>query len=51
MSETIKYQLDDDGIAILTIDIADRSMNVLTPGFMADLDAAIDKVWSLDGER
>jgi 3-hydroxyacyl-CoA dehydrogenase/enoyl-CoA hydratase/3-hydroxybutyryl-CoA epimerase len=44
MSETIKYQLDDEGIAILTIDIADRSMNVLTPGFMADLDAAIDKV-------
>jgi 3-hydroxyacyl-CoA dehydrogenase/enoyl-CoA hydratase/3-hydroxybutyryl-CoA epimerase len=44
MSETIKYQLDDDGIAILTIDIADRSMNVLTPEFMADLDAAIDTV-------
>ncbi len=51
MSETIKYQLDDDGIAILTIDIADRSMNVLTPEFMADLDAAIDRVAADDGVK
>ena len=51
MSETIKYQLDDDGIVILTIDIADRSMNVLTPEFMADLDAVIDRVETDDAVK
>jgi len=51
MSETIKYQLDDDGIVILTIDIADRSMNVLTPEFMADLDAVIDRVVADDAVK
>ncbi|MDH3915293.1 MAG: 3-hydroxyacyl-CoA dehydrogenase NAD-binding domain-containing protein [Chromatiales bacterium] len=51
MSETIKYQLDDDGIVILTIDIADRSMNVLTPEFMTDLDAAIDQVVADDAVK
>ncbi len=51
MSETIKYQLGDDGVAILTIDILDRSMNVLTPEFMADLDRAIDRVAADDAVR
>ncbi|UCC15491.1 MAG: enoyl-CoA hydratase/isomerase family protein [Gammaproteobacteria bacterium] len=51
MSETIKYQLDDDGIAILTIDIADRSMNVLTPEFMKDLDATIDRIAADDAVK
>jgi len=44
MSETIIYQTGDDGIVTLTIDIADRSMNVLTPEFMADLEAAVDRI-------
>ena len=43
MSETIHYGQDDEGIVTLTIDIPDRSMNVLTPEFMAELDAAIDR--------
>ncbi|MGD9407879.1 MAG: 3-hydroxyacyl-CoA dehydrogenase NAD-binding domain-containing protein, partial [Gammaproteobacteria bacterium] len=51
MSETIKYQKDEDGIVTLTIDIADRSMNVLTPEFMEDLDAAIERVAGDDSAR
>ena len=43
MTETIHYAQDDEGVVTLTIDIPDRSMNVLTPEFMAELDAAIDR--------
>jgi len=32
------------GIATLTLDLPGRSMNLLTPEFMADLDAAVDRV-------
>jgi 3-hydroxyacyl-CoA dehydrogenase/enoyl-CoA hydratase/3-hydroxybutyryl-CoA epimerase len=51
MSETIKYQKDEDGIVTLTIDIADRSMNVLTPEFMEDLDAVIERIAGDDSAR
>jgi len=51
MSETIKYQKDEGGIVTLTIDIADRSMNVLTPRFMQDLDAAVDRIVGDDSVR
>ncbi len=40
---TIDYSVTD-GIALLTIDVKDRSMNVLTPEFQADLAAAVEKV-------
>src|SRR5690606_6701135 len=33
-------------IAVLTIDVKDRSMNVMTPGFLADLASAVDRVAS-----
>jgi 3-hydroxyacyl-CoA dehydrogenase/enoyl-CoA hydratase/3-hydroxybutyryl-CoA epimerase len=51
MSDTIRFDKDDQGIVTLTIDIADRPMNVLTPAFMADLDAAVDRVVDDDGVR
>lgn len=51
MSETIKYHLDDDGVVVLTIDIPDRSMNVLTPEFMADLDRVIDMITGDDAVK
>jgi len=51
MSETIKYHLDDDGVVVLTIDIPDRSMNVLTPEFMDDLERVIDMVAADDAVR
>ncbi|MEL6868560.1 MAG: 3-hydroxyacyl-CoA dehydrogenase NAD-binding domain-containing protein [Pseudomonadota bacterium] len=41
--DTINFEIDADGIALLTIDVKERSMNVLTPTFVADLKAAIAK--------
>ena len=43
MTETIHYQQDAEGIVTLTIDVPERSMNVLTPDFMSELAAAIDR--------
>ncbi|MEM7082905.1 MAG: 3-hydroxyacyl-CoA dehydrogenase NAD-binding domain-containing protein [Pseudomonadota bacterium] len=40
---TIDYSVTD-GIALLTIDVKDRSMNVLTPAFMQDLSAAVERI-------
>ena len=40
---TITFALRD-GIATLTMDLAGRSMNLLTPEFLTDLDAAVDRV-------
>ncbi len=39
-----KFSTDADGIATLVWDMDGRSMNVITPGVMDDLDQAIDKV-------
>jgi 3-hydroxyacyl-CoA dehydrogenase/enoyl-CoA hydratase/3-hydroxybutyryl-CoA epimerase len=44
MTQNIRYSVDADGVALLTIDVADRPMNVLTPGFVAELGECIDKV-------
>jgi 3-hydroxyacyl-CoA dehydrogenase / enoyl-CoA hydratase / 3-hydroxybutyryl-CoA epimerase len=41
MTETLKYSVDQDGVALLVIDIPGRPMNVLTPEFMGELDEAI----------
>ena len=40
---TIELKTDSNGIAVATIDVKDRSMNVLTPEFIQDLDALIDQ--------
>ncbi|NNF15256.1 MAG: 3-hydroxyacyl-CoA dehydrogenase [Gammaproteobacteria bacterium] len=45
--KTIDFQTED-GVALLTIDVKDRSMNVLTPEFIADLQEAIARVVSDD---
>ena len=39
---TFRFETDADGIAVATWDMADRSMNVITPEVMADLDAIVD---------
>jgi len=44
MTKTIQYTVDNDGIAILTIDLPDRSMNVLSPEFMQDLENLIERI-------
>jgi 3-hydroxyacyl-CoA dehydrogenase/enoyl-CoA hydratase/3-hydroxybutyryl-CoA epimerase len=43
MSETIQYFVDRGGIALLTIDLPGKSMNVLTPELMQDLDTLVDR--------
>lgn len=42
--KTIDFKIDTDGIAIVSIDVKDRSMNVITPEFLTDLSAAIDRI-------
>ncbi len=42
MASTLKTQTDSDGILMLTIDVADRSMNVLTPELLRDIGTAIE---------
>jgi len=45
---TINFKVDDDGVAVIEVDLRDRSMNVITPEFLDDLSCAIDKVESDD---
>ena len=42
--QTLKVSVDPDGIALITIDLPDRSMNVLTPQLTLDLQAAVEQV-------
>ena len=42
--KTIDFKIDNDGIAILTIDVKDKPMNVITPHFLGDLDEAIERI-------
>jgi len=44
MATTITTEIDSDGIALLTIDVPDQSMNVITPAFLADLGEAIARI-------
>jgi 3-hydroxyacyl-CoA dehydrogenase / enoyl-CoA hydratase / 3-hydroxybutyryl-CoA epimerase len=46
MTQNIRYTVDADGIATLLIDVADRPMNVITPGFRKDLAECVEKVAS-----
>jgi 3-hydroxyacyl-CoA dehydrogenase/enoyl-CoA hydratase/3-hydroxybutyryl-CoA epimerase len=41
MNDTIHAIVDADGIALLTIDLPGKSMNVLTPELMADLESRV----------
>ncbi|MEQ8204920.1 MAG: enoyl-CoA hydratase-related protein, partial [Woeseia sp.] len=43
---TINWQLDDDGVALLTIDVAGRPMNVMTPEFLKDIASAAERISS-----
>ncbi|MBI1180432.1 MAG: 3-hydroxyacyl-CoA dehydrogenase [Alphaproteobacteria bacterium] len=44
MTETIKFEVDSDGIALLTIDLPGRSMNVITEAMSRNLAELIEKV-------
>jgi len=44
MTETIKFELDTDGIALLTIDLPGKSMNVISAQLLDDLETLVTKV-------
>lgn len=48
MSNTIRFDVDGDGLATLTMDVPGQSMNVIGAEFLTDLEAAIDKIASDD---
>jgi 3-hydroxyacyl-CoA dehydrogenase/enoyl-CoA hydratase/3-hydroxybutyryl-CoA epimerase len=51
MTTTIQYAVDKDGIAMLTIDLPGKSMNVLTPELMKDLETVVQQVASDDAVK
>jgi 3-hydroxyacyl-CoA dehydrogenase/enoyl-CoA hydratase/3-hydroxybutyryl-CoA epimerase len=51
MSKTIQYFIDRGGIALLTIDLPGKSMNVLTPELMQDLDTLVERAAADDAVR
>ncbi len=42
--QTLQLQTDTEGIALISIDVPDRPMNVITPDFVKDLAAAIEHI-------
>jgi len=48
MSNTIRFDVDDDDIATLIIDVPGQTMNVIGAEFLSDLEAAIDRLSSDD---
>ena len=51
MFKTINWKAGDDGIVKLVLDVKDRSMNVLTPELVADLEKAVEKIAGDDAVR
>lgn len=46
--ETLTLDIDDDGVALVTIDLPGQSMNVWNEALMADFDKAIDAILDND---
>ena len=44
MNKTLNIHIDDDGIALLTIDVPGKPMNVMAPDFNRDFAAAIEQI-------
>lgn len=51
MTETIRYEVDGDGIALLTIDLPNTGMNVFNAQLIEDLDTCIDKALGDDAVK
>jgi 3-hydroxyacyl-CoA dehydrogenase/enoyl-CoA hydratase/3-hydroxybutyryl-CoA epimerase len=51
MSNTIQYFVDRGGIALLTIDLPGKSMNVLTPELMQELDTLVERAAADDAVK
>lgn len=48
MTTTIKFDVDENGVALMTIDLPGASMNVINAQFMADFEECVDKVLADD---
>jgi len=46
MSKTIRIDVDAEGVALLTIEVPGKPVNVITPEFQADLAAAVERITS-----
>ena len=44
MTSTLKFNVDADGIATLTLEVPGKPVNVITPEFQDDLAAAIERI-------
>ncbi len=44
MTEIIKYELDQDGIALLTIDLPGKSMNIISAQLLDELESLVTKI-------
>ena len=51
MNDTIQYAVDSDGIALLTIDLPGKPMNVLTPELMSDLEETVARAAADDAVK
>ncbi|MEM6850434.1 MAG: 3-hydroxyacyl-CoA dehydrogenase NAD-binding domain-containing protein [Pseudomonadota bacterium] len=51
MFETIKYEVDGDGVAIATIDLPGQSMNVANEQFIEDLEKFVDHFLADDSAK
>jgi 3-hydroxyacyl-CoA dehydrogenase/enoyl-CoA hydratase/3-hydroxybutyryl-CoA epimerase len=51
MSKTLNYQIEEDGIATLTIDIPGKPMNVMDPAFNQDFAEAMEALIGNDDVR
>ncbi|MFC3050383.1 3-hydroxyacyl-CoA dehydrogenase NAD-binding domain-containing protein [Kordiimonas pumila] len=51
MTDTIRYETDADGIALLTIDLPGASMNVFNEQLIKDLDTCVDKILADDAVK
>ncbi|HEX8601930.1 MAG TPA: 3-hydroxyacyl-CoA dehydrogenase NAD-binding domain-containing protein [Pseudoduganella sp.] len=45
----LKFDIDADGVALISIDLPDRPVNVFTPALTADLAAAVERVIATPG--
>ena len=48
MTNSLTIDVDSDGVALLTVDQKDRSMNIIDRDFISELEAAIDRVLTED---
>lgn len=49
--KTVNYTVDADGVALITIDVKERSINVMTPEFLSDLAEVVEKLAADDSAK